>query len=340
MKINSIEVARAAGVSRSTVSRVINNNPSVNEKTRRKVLKVIEELDYTPNTSAQNLAGKKNDVIGVFIFDDRREEIKESRRYFEYFMNFITTVTEEAFLHKKQILIDIVDGREAEARLKGFFYNGNVSGGIFIGSHINNPFIDEFIGEDYPIALIDYSAEDSVITDNVSLINTDDFKGAYDVTCDLIEEGCRRIVHVSGDKNKLSGIQRRRGYLKALEDNNIEAEFDLILEGNYDEIQTEKVISDFIDGGVGYDGIFAASDTMAIEVLKVLRKNSCREVPVWGYDNLKKSFPLGIKSVDPRLNITAVEAIKSLVGEKKPGGKAEYTQVKLVKSLEDYLELS
>lgn len=340
MKINSTEVAKVAGVSRSTVSRVINNNSNVNEKTRKKILRVIEELNYSPNTSAQSLAGKKNDVIGVFIFDDHREGIKENRRYFEYFMNFITTVTEEAFLHRKQVLIDIVDGKEAEARLKGFFYNGNISAGIFIGSRINNGFIDDFIKEDYPIALIDYSTDASIITDNISLINTDDFTGAYDVTCELIKNGHERIVHVSGDINKLSGIQRRRGYLKALEDNGLKELPELLLKGDYNEVQTRKSITKLLKSAIEFDGIFAASDTMAIESLRILKENNYGEVPIWGYDNLKKSFPLGIKSVDPRLNITAVEAIKSLVGEKRPGRGTEYTQVRLVKTLEDYLELS
>ena len=68
MKIDSIKIAEIAGVSRSTVSRVLNNHPNVSKKNREKILKIIDEYNYIPHLNAQTLAGKKNKVIGIFIY--------------------------------------------------------------------------------------------------------------------------------------------------------------------------------------------------------------------------------------------------------------------------------
>ncbi|MDN5305171.1 MAG: LacI family transcriptional regulator [Fusobacteriaceae bacterium] len=73
MKITSNEIAKIVGVSRSTVSKVLNNYPSIPEKTRKKVLDAIEKYGYEPNFAAQSLAGKENRVIGVFIGDIRKK---------------------------------------------------------------------------------------------------------------------------------------------------------------------------------------------------------------------------------------------------------------------------
>lgn len=337
MKINSTKIAEIANVSRSTVSRVINNNPDVNEETRKKVLKIIKQLNYTPNTNAQTLVGKKNDVIGLFIFDKYQKEMADSKIYFEYFMNFITTLTREAFLHKKQILVDIVDGSLAESRLKGFFQNGNISAGIFIGSTMNNEFIDKFIKEDFPISIIDYSTDETLITDNIKLINSDDYTGAYNATCELINEGCRKIIHICGDMEKLSAMQRKSGYLKALEDNNIFVSQELIIEAEYKGEKAYALMKNLIENNVEFDGIFCASDTMAHSVVRLLTEAGIKNTNIWGYDNLRGSLPLGIKSVDPRLEITAVKSIDSLFGKKNLENKIQYTEATLIKTMENYL---
>ena len=92
MKITSEEIARLANVSRSTVSRVINNYPNVPEKTRQKVLEVIQEHGYVPNSSARALAGKTNNIIALFIADiDEKDSsgIKWRGTNSPYFLNLI-----------------------------------------------------------------------------------------------------------------------------------------------------------------------------------------------------------------------------------------------------------
>jgi LacI family transcriptional regulator len=339
MRIQSAEVARIAKVSRSTVSRVINNNPNVNEETRRKVLQVMKELNYTPNTNAQSLAGKKNNVIGLFIFEPKYRGLSDAGKlYFEYYMNFITSLTREAIHYNKQVLIDIIDGPEAEARLRSLFYNGNVSSGVFIGSVRQNPFIDAFIQHEFPVALIDYSTDKSLLRDHVSLINTDDLNGAYQITSDLIQEGCRRIVHVCGAQNKLSAIQRMNGYITCLQDHGINVQPSLILEGDYEEEKAYEIMRAFLNGDSSFDGIFAASDAMAHGVHRALREADIGDVPLWGFDNLRISQLLGIRSVEPGLSSTAVAAIRSLMNETQTKKDITYTKVQLIKTPEDYLK--
>ena len=94
--MNSNEIAKLAGVSRSTVSRVINNYPNVPEETRKKVLKVIDKYDYVPHASARMLAGVKNRIIGLFIIDmaERSGGIKNRITSSPYYLEFTSSVIE------------------------------------------------------------------------------------------------------------------------------------------------------------------------------------------------------------------------------------------------------
>ena len=133
--VNASYIAKLAGVSRSTVSRVINNYGNVTEETREKVLKVIEEYNYVPHASAQMLAGKKSQIIGLFIVDTKNEKNKMSTS--SYFSPFTNVVIDEANKRKYKVLISIINNNEDFLSAKNLFYNKTKCGRIFIVSNNN-----------------------------------------------------------------------------------------------------------------------------------------------------------------------------------------------------------
>lgn len=337
MKINSTEVAKKAGVSRSTVSRVINNNPNVIESTRNKVLRVIEELNYTPNTNAQTLAGKVSSVIGLFIVETSYTPKAINSVNFEYFMNFVSKLSEEVFRHKHQLLIDVVYNLESENRVKSLFQNGNISGGVFIGSPMHNQFIDDFITKDNKIALIDYSTNQSLISNNVSLINTNNLYAAEKITKDLIKTGSRRILHIAGNLIKLPGAQRLEGYKNAIKNSDIAFDKDLIAYGNFTERSGYEAVIECLENNIKFDAIFAANDLMAWGAKVAIQKSGLKDIPIWGFDNLQESVPIGIMTVDTCMEESAVKAVKSLLTPSEESMKVQYAPIRMVKSMDDYL---
>ncbi len=337
MKINSTEVAKKAGVSRSTVSRVINNNPNVIESTRQKVLQTIEELGYTPNTNAQTLAGKKSSVIGLFIFETKYKKNMRSN-LIGYFMNFVSSVGAEVLHHKHQLLIDVVFDQSCEIRVKSLFQNGNISSGIFIGAEMHNPFIDNFITTGNKVALIDYSTNSKLINDNVWLINTNDLSASVEITNELIRMGSKRILHITGNQTKLPGLQRLKGYKQAMRDSKLKFDPSLIVNGNFTEISGYKAIKECIKNKVKFDAVFAANDLSARGAQRALTELGIDSIPLWGYDNLQGSLPTGIMSADPCFEISAVKAVNCLLSTQKPGKKIHYTPVHLVRNMQEYLQ--
>ena len=230
MKINSAKIASLAGVSRSTVSRVLNNHPNVSEDNRKKILDIIKKYDYVPNINAQALVGKVNKVIGLFIHEPFQNIVYNDRFDTEYFLNFIDTVIREAFSKEYQVLVDYIRNEDDEKRAESFFKNGNISSGIFIGFPINNTFIDKITQIDFKTVIVDYSNHVEKNSNKTLFINTDDFNAAYEVTKKIIEKNCTKTLFFTGDNLKLSGRERKKAFLQCLVDHNITINNKLILE--------------------------------------------------------------------------------------------------------------
>ncbi|MGL4910087.1 MAG: LacI family DNA-binding transcriptional regulator, partial [Cetobacterium sp.] len=226
MKIDSTKIAKIAGVSRSTVSRVLNNHPNVSSKNRDKILKIIDEYNYIPNLNAQNLAGKKNNVIGVFIYEPKMS-YETSNMDTAYFVNFIDTVIKEAFYKNHQILVDYIKDTNDEKRVQNFFKNGNVSSGIFIGFLKDTLFLEKMIKSEYKVVVVDYAKEINPKAVETLYINTADYNGTISVMDKILEKNLKKPLLFLGDLKKLSAIERKRAYLKALENKGISVDENL-----------------------------------------------------------------------------------------------------------------
>ncbi|MBE6072625.1 MAG: LacI family transcriptional regulator [Clostridium butyricum] len=319
--MNSSEIAKLAGVSRSTVSRVINNYSNVPEETREKVLKVIKEYDYVPHASARMLAGSKNRVIGLFIVDIIHKEGSMKNRITKspYFLEFTSSVIEMASEMGYTVLVHIIHNEEGYDKIKECYYNKTISGGIFIGQSDGDESIKTIIDRGYKVVLVDQSIrQDDIIYNKCMIVNADNFNGAYTATKYLIDKHHTQIAHITGGTAKFSSNDRIRGYKKALEDAGIPVNKNLIINSEFVENGGYNAVKKLLSRGVKFTAIFASNDKIAFGAIKAIKEEGLKvpdDISVIGFDDIEPSkyFNPPLTSIKMELVEMAGIATKSVI---------------------------
>ncbi|MDU3350873.1 MAG: LacI family DNA-binding transcriptional regulator, partial [Clostridium sp.] len=213
--MNIRDIARIAGVGVSTVSRVINNHPDVKEQTRERVLEVIRENNYIPNNSARNLKKNNTNNIGVLIkgvfnpfFSEMLDSI--SKRISKAGYSMILEHHDYLSDDEMNNLISMIK----EKRLQGV---------ICLGGNFTDVKNDDFNAIDVPVVLTSINHKYGKEFSNFSSVSIDNEKSAYSATQYLINCGHKNIAIMLGDENDFGiGYLREAGYIKALNENNIE----------------------------------------------------------------------------------------------------------------------
>ena len=255
-KVTIHDIASKAGVSISTVSRVLNNNTSVREGSRKAVLEAVSELNYHPNIFASGLAGGRSKTIGVItqyvaspFFDLILRGIMEEMEGSEYHALF-------------------ADGRwqpEKERRSIEMFVDRMIDGLIILGGVMPESELIA-IGQRLPLILIGRDIPDL----EGCCIPLDNFGGAYEATRHLIENGHRKIVHLTGILRHEDAAQRLSGYKQAMQDHDLGFD-DLIVEGDFSEQSGVMAVEKLLNGGPTFTAIFAANDRSAVGALRLGR---------------------------------------------------------------------
>lgn len=276
--INIKAIAKIAGVSYSTVSRVLNNKTYVNEDTRKKVLEVINDVGYKPNYFAQSLKNGSSKTIGLIIpsitngiYGPVCEGVSDYARECGY--TVILCNTNE----------DIKCENEFIEKMKERF----VDGFIIASSRGKKQNIEKLIEEKVPLALITrYRKEDIGKTDIVCI---DNYKGAYDGTKYLINHGCKSIAFAAGDNGLFFYEERLRGYKDALNSVGIKVNEDLIMSRNDESNDFYQLTKDLLKRNK-VDAFFAASDPKAITILRALHDMNIKvpeEISLLGFDDIE-----------------------------------------------------
>ncbi len=309
--MTAAEIAKIVGVSRSTVTRIINNYPYMAEETRKKVLAAVQQYGYVPNASARSLAGKKSKNIGLFIYADY--DISSSA----YYGGLITHVIDCAENLGYCILTSIIKpGQYGKiARVLG---NGTVQGAIITGGALEDKETRELMQSRHNILLVDQVSYDSELAHNCGLVNRDNFNGAYLATEYLLRRGHRKIMHISGKLSRISALERLKGYKKALQDYGVTFNKQLVLSGDFDDITAECLVTNYLKNRQPPTAIFAANDMMAIGAIRALKAKGYhvpQDVSVVGFDDIYVA-----KEIDPKLTTinssprtVAIEAVEKLI---------------------------
>lgn len=318
--MNSSEIARIANVSRSTVSRVLNNYDNVPEATRLKVQAVIEQYGYTPNHSARMLAGKTNNILGIYIAD-----IYEDDKNYQwvgvrspYHIDILANFIDEAKKHGYLTLVDTITDLNNCADIESNFSNRMLHGGLFIGFPYRTKMLEQLGQKNYNIVIADQLAENETDENHVKLLNSDNLLGGYTATNYLIQHGHTKILHVGGD-NRLSAVERLKGYLNAMKDAGISKR--TVISGMYHEDisyqETKKYLTNLAKEQYP-TAVFAANDIVALGVIRAIQELGLsvpHDISVIGYDNLQQAEwrELHLTTVDPQKKQFAIAAVHMLL---------------------------
>lgn len=284
-EINSVEIARMAGVSRSTVSRVINNYANVPAETREKVMKVIQQYNYFPNVSAQVLAGKRARTIGLFL-------IAPGHVSSDILTNMlIVSVIEHASACGYYVLTHIIrDAKDTETvkNVKEIFFQRRIDGGIFIGAANHEPFIEELIAEGFIVGVVDQEHPE-IPQSNRIVANFNNDSGMKQAVAYLAGLGHTRIGVINGDMNRLSGPTKYEGFLKAMQLCGLQVNRDWVLEGSFHEESGYEAIHTFLrTQGERPTAIIAANDSVAFGAIRALKEHGLQvpeHISVIGFDD-------------------------------------------------------
>lgn len=270
-KINIKDVAKAAGVSIATVSRVLNHLPSVKKYNKEKVEDIIKKLKFRPNISARRLAAKQNSTIGLVI--PRYTDMFHSF----YLIQILQGIGLAAERLKLDLLLHITNG-------ESFLNTSSIEGVIFSDIIGNEEQVDNILQQGLPCVIMNYCTKDLP----VSCVSIDNFNGAVNAVEYLIKLGHKRIATITGALKSQVAIDRLSGYAKALEKHKIQKKPDYIKYGDFGRESAKKAARELIKLSIPPTAIFAASDEMAVGATQVCLENGVmvpRDVSIIGFDD-------------------------------------------------------
>jgi len=276
------EVAKVAGVSAATVSKVINNYPDVSDKTRKKIKKILEDMKFRPNSDAQSLATKKTWTLGIIYFEDSNIGLKHP-----FFSAVIESFKRQSEKHGYSLLFGSKNNRLKNKTFLEYFRYKKVDGIAVICSNPYEEEVLELIESEFPVVFIDFHHN------NASTVTSNNYEGCKMAVEYLYNLGHRKIAHITGmkqDNNYISNL-REQAYVDEMKKLNLDIKEGYIQKGNNFDFQG------------GYDAmlellklkdrptaVFAASDKTAfgaIEAVKSMNLRVPEDISIIGFDDIE-----------------------------------------------------
>ena len=292
MPVTIKDVAKAAGVSPSTVTRVIQNKSTISDETKKRVRKAMKELNYHPNLNARSLVSSYTQVIGLVLPDD--SDVFYQNPFFPSVLRGIAQVASE-----NHYAIQIATGKDEKERLNAIsqmVYGKRVDGLIFLYAQENDPLVQLVVDDQFPFLILGKS-----LSPFIPLVDNDNIQAGFDATEYFIKKGCSRIAFIGGTKKLFVTQDRLKGYEQALQEHNLPLDSHRTFFA--DEFLEEKVYKfnkQLFKHDPQTDAIITTDSLLAEGVCNYLNEHQL-DVPVLSFD-----------SVNPRLNLAAYVDINSL----------------------------
>jgi DNA-binding LacI/PurR family transcriptional regulator len=277
-RVNIRRVAREAGVSPQTVSRVLNNRPDVAVETRQRVQQVIAQLSYRPSAIARSLSSRRTRTLGLITAD-----------FSDYFFTQVIAGAEaEARKHSYRFMLGSTERNpQDEPEYIRLLTEHHVDGILFArpSTEPDNRYLVDLLRDGVPVVTTAYHLPGEPLT----VIDVDNMDGGRQATTCLLEHGHRRIALITGPRTWKSANDRTHGYTLALEAAGIPTDSGLAVEGDWSFESGYRAAQQLLTDGRSFSAIFAHNDQMAIGALRALREADRRvpeDVSIVGYDDI------------------------------------------------------
>ena len=273
------EVARIAGVSRATVSRVVNGNPRVTPEVRRTVERAVDRLRYVPNPAARSLVTRRSDSIGLVIAEP-------TGRLFDdpFFPRLLRGIGAALSSRELQLVLLMPQSPHEESRVERYLTAGHVDGALLVSLHGDDPLPSAVARRGIPVVV---GGRPPTGTE-VSYVDVDNVQGGRSAVRHLAELGRTTIATISGPPDMSPGLDRLSGYEQALDEAGLERDTRLEAISDFTQQGGAEGMRRILAARPDVDAVFAASDLMAAGAIQVLRAAGRRipeDVAVVGYDD-------------------------------------------------------
>ncbi|MDX8056720.1 LacI family DNA-binding transcriptional regulator [Lentzea sp. BCCO 10_0798] len=275
-----IDVAEQAGVSRGTVSRVLQGGRNVSPAARDAVNAAIRKLGYVVNRAARSLVTQRAGSV-AFLLSETQDRLFGDPN----FTTLLTGCTTALGEHDIPLIL-ITAGTEAERRrIAPFLSAHHVDGVLLISSHRGNPMIDHLHRANLPFVCCGKPLGEH---GRLSYVASDDHEGARTMVRHLVESGRRRIATITGPQDTPGGVERLRGYREVLNEHGIDYDRRLVATGDYSRASGESCMQQLLTAVPDLDAVFVASDLMADGALSAIERTGRRvpdDIAVGGFDD-------------------------------------------------------
>jgi len=273
------EVARVAGVSRATVSRVVNGSPRVSGTVRSSVEAAVERLGYVPNRAARSLVTRRSDSIAVVITEPAGRLFTDP-----FFPRLLRGVSAALSAKDFQLVLLMPESPADEPRTVRYLTTGHVDGVLLGSLHGEDPLPRELTASGVPVVLVGRPPRDV----DVSYVDVDNEQGARRATRHLIGLGRRHVATIAGPAEMVAGHDRLAGYRGALADAGVAPDSSLIVTSDFSHEAGAGAMERLLGTRPDVDAVFCASDTIAAGALATLLSAGRRvpeDVAVVGFDD-------------------------------------------------------
>jgi len=307
-RITMKDVARVAGVSTQTVSRVINNVSYVSDATRDRVETVIDEMGYRPSTLARSLSQQRSYTLGIVIFG--LKQIGPSRT-----LNGIADAADELgyMLLMKELSDFSIEGISSAI---DSLLSRQVDGVIWVAPEIgeSHSWLEEHL-KNIPVPVIFLAMEPR---EGVSSVATDNYGGAVLAMQHLLDTGRTKIAHLSGPSTWWEAQERKRGWRETLLKMGFDASDAYCAEGNWSSESGERAFLQLLESAPDMDAVFVANDQMALSVLRETNRlgiNVPEQLALVGFDNIPESahFCPALSTISQDLQLIGEMVVKAIV---------------------------
>ena len=292
MPVTIKDVAKAAGVSPSTVTRVIQNKSTISDETKKRVRKAMKELNYHPNLNARSLVSSYTQVIGLVLPDD--SDVFYQNPFFPSVLRGIAQIASE-----NHYAIQIATGKDEKERLNAIsqmVYGKRVDGLIFLYAQENDPLVQLVSEEQFPFLILGKS-----LSPFIPLVDNDNIQAGFDATEYFIKKGCNRIAFIGGAKKLYVTQDRLTGYEQALQEHKLPLDSQrTFFADEFLEEKGYKFSKRLFKHDPQTDAIITTDSLLAEGVCDYLNEHNLN-IPVLSFDSVK-----------PRLNLAAYIDINSL----------------------------